>query len=97
MECAGSAAAWSANPQQRYRGFRHKVQNSDQCLGIDASDGDAQPFGASLFQRGKYVVHDFGDFAARHAADTCEDSHPAGMHSAARAEDYEHHVWPTEH
>ena len=26
-----------------------------------------------------------------------EISPPAGMHSAARAEDYEHHVWPTEH
>ena len=38
-------------------------------LGIDVCDGDAQHFGATLFQRGEYVMHELEQLRQRHPGD----------------------------
>ena len=50
--------------------FDTKYKTVNQGLGVDVRDGDAQHFGAALFQRGEYVMHELGDLAERYAADT---------------------------
>ena len=49
--------------------FEAKYKTANHGLGVDVCDGDAQRFGASLFQRGEYVMHELDDLVVRHAVD----------------------------
>merc|ERR1712187_262775 len=46
--------------------FETKYKTANQGLGVDVCDGDAQHFGASLFQRGEYVMHELEQLQQRH-------------------------------
>jgi len=50
--------------------FETKYKTENQGLGIDVCNGESQHFGASLFQRGEFVIHELDDLAGRHSDDT---------------------------
>ena len=53
--------AWSSTPTA------HNTTNDG--LGIDVREGEAQHFGAPLFQRGDYAMHELDQLAQRHPHD----------------------------
>ena len=48
-----------------YRVYSTKVQHSKPGFGVDICDGDAQHFGATLLQRGEYVMHELEQLQQR--------------------------------
>lgn len=50
--------------------FETKHQTSNDGLGIDVRPGESQHFGAPLFQRGEYAMHELDQLVQRHPDDT---------------------------
>merc|ERR1712060_232064 len=50
--------------------FESKYQTTNEGLGIEVREGESQHFGAPLFKRGEYVLHELEQVVQRHAADT---------------------------
>jgi ankyrin repeat protein len=46
--------------------FESKNTTTSQSLGIDVCNGDPQHFGATIFQRGEYVIHELEQLRQRH-------------------------------
>eukprot|EP00747_Dinoflagellata_sp_TGD_P150832 gnl/TRDRNA2_/TRDRNA2_177152_c1_seq5.p1 gnl/TRDRNA2_/TRDRNA2_177152_c1~~gnl/TRDRNA2_/TRDRNA2_177152_c1_seq5.p1 ORF type:complete len:128 (-),score=22.58 gnl/TRDRNA2_/TRDRNA2_177152_c1_seq5:72-455(-) len=61
--------AWRRSCSSDTAEFETKYKTENQGLGIDVCNGESQHFGAALFQRGEYAMHELDDLAERHAAD----------------------------
>ena len=50
----------------RHREVRLRKQQGDEGLGVETRDGESQHFGAALFNRGEYALHELDLLAQRH-------------------------------
>ena len=49
--------------------FEEANSTYNKGLGVDTRDGDSKHFGAPLFQRAEYVMHELNGLAGRHYCD----------------------------
>ena len=57
--------AWCRMCSSDTEEFETKYNTANQGLGVDICDGDAQHFGATLLQRGEYVMHELEQLQQR--------------------------------